>query len=147
MPYTRIQSGQAFLVHSSGAGGTVSFTENAKIINNANNMVFRGSSLPASRQFVRVQLYTSAGDIADGAVVAFDPQFNNLYDANDAVKMANGGENLGIRHTNGKLLSIEARSLVQRTDTVFLDFSNLKNKPTSSGSEHKIFHFIQWKSG
>ncbi|MEI2748129.1 MAG: hypothetical protein V9E88_05155 [Ferruginibacter sp.] len=40
------------------AGGTVSFTENAKIINNANNMVFRGSSLPASRQFVRVQLYT-----------------------------------------------------------------------------------------
>ncbi|MEI2748128.1 MAG: T9SS type A sorting domain-containing protein [Ferruginibacter sp.] len=44
------------------------------------------------------------------------------------MKMANGGENLGIRHTNGKLLSIEARSLVQRTDTVFLDFSNLKKQ-------------------
>lgn len=122
--YTKIQSGQAFFVHATGAGGVVSFTENAKL--SGSNMVFKSTTIDNSnRQYFRAQLYTSTGYIADANVVAFSPTFNNAYESNDALKIQNVGENFGIR-SNDQDLAIEARSPVQGTDTIHYLLNNLR---------------------
>ena len=123
-PYTRIQSGQAFLVHSTSGGGTVSFTESAKVSGSA--MVYRPQAYPG-RQFLRSALYTSTGAIADGNILAFADHFDNDYETNDAVKFMNSGENFGIE-SNHKTLSIEARQLPRRADTIQYYISNLRTQ-------------------
>lgn len=128
VPYTKIQSGQAFFMHATGAGGPVSFTEAAKIA--GSQMVYRGPQVnyDQRRFFLRTQLCQDAalgGKIIDAAVIAFDNRFSNEYDANDALKMMNSTENIGI-NLNGKILAVEARRPVVRTDTVFYILNNLR---------------------
>ncbi len=124
VPYTKIQSGQAFMVYGSSAGGTVSFTENAKIA--GSNLVFRPVNADRpGRKFMRVTLYAANGQVADGNVVAFDPSFSNAFESKDAVKIQNQGENFGIL-SKGKILAVEARSPVLRTDTIQYGFSRLR---------------------
>jgi hypothetical protein len=118
--YTKIQSGQAFMVYGSSLGGTVSFTENAKIA--GSNLVFR----PVNPERPgRVVLYAANGQVADGNVVAFDPSFSNAFESKDALKIQNQGENFGIS-SNGKILAVEARSPVLRTDTIQYLFNRLR---------------------
>jgi hypothetical protein len=131
--YTKIQSGQAFFVHATGAGGTVSFTEAAKV--SGSQLTYRPSTLQAQgmadRQFLRVGLYAvnpSGTFIADGNVVAFDPGFINEYSADDALKIGNSSEDLGIL-SGGRILSLEARAPVTETDTVFYSVKNLRKMP------------------
>lgn len=138
--YTKIQSGQAFMVHSTAGGGTVSFSESAKLA--GSNMVYRQMNQQAQpstttpdagnnnsgRQFLRVQLFTNDGKIADGNVVAFDQQFSSEYEANDALKIAHAGENFDIS-SNEKLLSVEARAKVGRTDTIRYSMNHLRQQP------------------
>ena len=128
--YTKIQSGQAFFVHATGAGGTVSFTEAAKLP--GSNMVYRSAANDqsnANRQYFRAQLYASTGDIADANVVAFSKTFSNAYEANDALKILNAGENFGIS-SNEQTLAIEAKKPVVKTDTIHYMLSNLRTAVT-----------------
>lgn len=128
--YTKIQSGQAFFVHATGAGGVVSFTENAKLP--GSNLVYRSAANDiqhANRQYFRAQLYTSAGDMADANVVAFSNGFSNAYEANDALKIQNAGENFGIS-SNDQTLAIEARKPVVKTDTIHYMLNNLRTAVT-----------------
>jgi hypothetical protein len=118
-----IKSGYAFFVFSSGGGGTVSFTETAK----TNSLVTRQQNQHnmAGRGFLRTNLFNAAGALTDGNVVAFDQAFSNEYDGNDALKLINATENLGIqRDTNN--LSVEARSPVNTEDTVFYTINNMR---------------------
>ena len=143
-PITRIQSGQAFLMHATGpgSGGPVSFTEAAKDTGSA--LVYRNTHRLENRQFLRAYLFTGAGTdskIADGNVVAFDQDYSNQYNSDDALKIANGGENFGISN-NGNLLSIEARNAaLSAADTIFYNLTNLRKqtyqfrfKPVNMGS-------------
>lgn len=128
--YTKIQSGQAFLMHATGAGGNVSFSEASKIA--GSQMVYRSTariSPSPGRHFLRIQLGNMAlgGRVSDAAVVAFDHGFSNEYEHHDALKLENGGENLGLRNGD-QWLAIEARRPVQRRDTVFLQSSNLRRQ-------------------
>ena len=123
--YPYIQSGQAFMVHATGSGGTVSFAEANKVSQYA--MANRITDRVTERQFMRMSLTTS-GMFSDGNVVAFDSDFSNVYDANDALKVINAGENTGIRKDD-KVLALEARSPVVVEDTVFYNFTNMR-KPT-----------------
>jgi hypothetical protein len=118
-----IKSGYAFFVFSSGGGGTVSFTETAK----TNSLISRQQNQHnmAGRGFLRTNLFNAAGALTDGNVVAFDQAFSNDYDGNDALKLINATENLGIqRDTNN--LSVEARSPVNTEDTVFYTINNMR---------------------
>lgn len=123
--YPYIQSGQAFMVHATGAGGTISFTESVKVdgsstlfrLNNTDNNFIQHRSL-------RTELYTMAGDIADANVLVYDQRYNNDYESNDALKILNAGENLGIK-SNGQVLSVEARKQIVRTDTIHYITGNL----------------------
>jgi hypothetical protein len=125
--YTKIQSGQAFFMHATGAGGTVSFSEAAKIA--GSQQVYRPAPTTSlNRAFIRTELYVLSGTdtrLTDAAVVAFDPAFSNRYDALDALKLMNNADNIGIR-SEGQLLAIEARKPVQRRDTIFYALNNLR---------------------
>ena len=123
--YSRIQSGQAFFVFST-PGGTVNFSENNKVSGSQN--VFRnGSAAIAGRGFLRLNLYSSDGKLADGNTVAFDNSFDKVFDANDARKLENFGENMGI--SNGtNLLAIDARTHAIASDTIFYHISNLRTQ-------------------
>ncbi len=123
--YPYIQSGQAFMVHATGAGGTMSFSEANKV--NQYSMANRtvSTNAIADRQFLRLYLYNASSMLSDGNVVAFDSDFSNDYDANDAIKANNSGENLGILR-GGRLLALEARSPVVSEDTVFYSFGNVR---------------------
>ncbi len=129
--YQTIQSGQAFFVYSTATGGSVSFTEACKL--NSNSMVFRPANTTngiGDRQSLRLSLYngnTSTSGLADGNLVAFDENFMNGFDANDALKISNTGENFGIRGA-GKILALEARKPVVTEDTVFYSFGNLRRQ-------------------
>lgn len=123
VPYTKIQSGQAFMVHATGAGGNVSFPESCKITGSP--MVYRGAESPntRSRYYVRTELY-QAERLMDAAVAAFDPSFSNEYDYRDALKFTNGAENIGI-NCRGNWVGVEARLPVMRRDTVFYQLSGM----------------------
>ena len=121
IPYTKIQSGQAFFVYSTG-GGNVSFAESNKL--SGTGMVYRLTDNSQSG-FVRTWLYDANDNMYDGNVVAFNPAYSNGFDADDALKLDNATENFGITR-NGKTLALEARGNVTGTDTVFYNFTNLK---------------------
>ena len=87
------------------------------------HLAFRGEDVSSS-EFFRAYLCTSSGKIADGVAVAFNSSYQNRIDANDAVKMSNTGENLGLRR-DGIILAIEARSPVTVNDTLYFDLKNL----------------------
>ncbi len=130
--YQLVQSGQAFFVYSTGAGGTVSFTEASKVTDH--NMVFRAPDNNASglddRQYFRAQLLAGSGSnapLADGNAVAIDDEFSNGQDADDALKIANTGENFGVARY-GKTLSLETRKKVINTDTIYYQLSNLRRQ-------------------
>ncbi|HEY8657623.1 MAG TPA: hypothetical protein VIL78_01200, partial [Hanamia sp.] len=124
--YPYIESGQAFFVHNfSGSDGTVTFSENVKAT--GNRLVNRPASVLTQREFFRVYLYTNTGLIADGNAVAFDNNFANAIDADDAMKVTNSGENFGIKRA-GKILAVEARSPVEASDTIFYNLNNFGRK-------------------
>ncbi|MEI2750128.1 MAG: PKD-like domain-containing protein [Ferruginibacter sp.] len=131
-PYQLIQSGQAFFVYSTNAGGTVTFTEASKV--NAHNMVFRGNANNASglanRQYFRLALHAgNANDapLSDGNVVALDDDFSNDHDANDALKIMNTGENIGVVKS-GNNYALETRKMVNSSDTVYYRMNNLRRQ-------------------
>ena len=93
---------------------------------------FTGQSQPGNgnasdRMFLRAKIYNAGGYILDGNAVAFDDDFSNGYDRNDAVKMMNPGENLGMRR-DGRTLSVEARNVVTANDTIYYDLRNVSNQ-------------------
>lgn len=121
-PY--IQSGQAFFVHSANGAttdGILSFAENVK--SNNSRLVTRGSS---GRQYFRTALFSNE-EVVDGNAIAFDEDFSNTIDADDALKIPNTGENFGLLR-NGKNLSVEARAFIKNADTVFYNMTNLRQQ-------------------
>ena len=126
---TQIQSGQAFLMHSTlpGSGRTFNFSENNKVIGSSNT--FRPVA-NQNNQYLRISLQSNAATnnrMIDGAVVAFNSRYSNSVDYNDALKMPNTNENLSI-NKNGTNLSLEARKNVLKGDTIFLSVTNLRRQ-------------------
>lgn len=123
VPYTKIQSGQAIFVASTG-GGTVNFAESNKLSGSA--LVYRNQLANATnRQFMRGYIYDTTGVLLDGNVVTWDAVFSNGADADDAVKLDIATETYGITNT-GKTLALDARNTISGTDTVFYHIANLK---------------------
>ena len=134
---TIIQSGQAFFVHSTNTTSviskeinTITFTESCKSAATSLKNFARKSDISKNRQFLRVSLYTgpSQADVmADGNAVAFDPEFSNNIDGDDALKFSNDGENFGLKR-DGKILSIEARAPLSAFDTIYYNMRNLAQR-------------------
>ncbi|MEI8053839.1 MAG: hypothetical protein WCH52_08845 [Bacteroidota bacterium] len=130
IPCTKIQSGQAFFMHSTGvnSGGAVSFSEEAKIAGTQN--AFRNEDFNTTSQSLQAFLFTASGinnRLADGNFIAFDSAYTNDYNSEDALKIMNSGENFGIK-LNNNIVSLESRKSPVINDTIFYTVGNLKKQ-------------------
>ncbi|MEN9964220.1 MAG: hypothetical protein RL582_1315, partial [Bacteroidota bacterium] len=125
---SRIQSGQAFFMMGGTSGGTVEFTEVAKVSGSANTV---RQPLPlVNRQSLAINMFNANQQLSDGVMVVWDRNFTNEIDAEDAIKLMNPTENLGI-HTFEKHLTLESRSAFQNRDSIQLSIKGLKNQTYS----------------
>lgn len=126
---TRIESGQAFMVHnSSAATGSVTFVESSKL--SGSKLVSRPLGNGA-RQMLITNLYntsTGTANITDGNIAVFSDEYSNSIDSWDAVKINNFGDNFGLSR-EGKTLVVDARQPVAETDTIFFNMQKVKLQP------------------
>lgn len=120
-----IESGQAFFVVATlGAPPhNISFSESAKVASTYQTQRVAGSEKQLFTRLFAVN--TNSTDLTDGNLVEFDPMYSNSIDDLDAPKLSNFGENLGI-WSNDKLLSIERRTDIISTDTIFYQLGQLR---------------------
>ncbi|MCC6289019.1 MAG: Ig-like domain-containing protein, partial [Chitinophagaceae bacterium] len=143
-----IQSGQAFLVQSTGTAGSLVIKESDKSATAAQN-VFREQSVvsgqlsatgnelsamgnglvfaPAKNATgLRVNLQAADGSqrgVLDEVFASYSSSFSNDIDNMDALKAENVMENLAIIR-KGQSLMVDRRNLVQSADTLRLNLSN-----------------------
>ena len=127
-----IESGQAVFVLGNAAGGNINFNENCKVPNsrlvNRTAAIHGRDYLPAGRHLLFSSLFTQAGIIADGNIVAFENGLGNELNSNDAGKILNAGENFCLLR-NEQLLAVEARNTIAASDTIFYYLQNLRQQP------------------
>ena len=123
---TKIQSGQAFFVTST-TGSTVNFSENAKVTDNrlVNRISTNIDSISMLSSFLVAVNNGTPDKIADGNRIVFNNDYSNDLDENDAVKIINPGENLGISQ-HSSTLAIEARQELASSDTIYYYLSALR---------------------
>lgn len=112
-PNTLIESGQAFFV-TSGAAGTITLKESAKISSTNGNLGFRPAG---NKSKIETRLYNSSGEMLDAAVVVFDKNYNRSIGMEDAPKLGNPGANFAVE-TDAKLLAIEGTAPVEENDMI-----------------------------
>ncbi len=123
-----VQSGMAFLARAVGASGTLQFTEACKIAGTRSS-VFRPANPVAEKRLI-TNLYAVNGnqtDLLDGSMMLFEEMFADQVDGDDAKKLVNFGENLGLLRS-GQILAVDKRSEAGETDTVRYSLSRLKIK-------------------
>ncbi len=127
---TRIESGQAFMVHNSSvSAGSLTLTENSKL--SGSKLVSRPSGINGNKQMLITNLYNTNGGVAnitDGSFVVFSEDYSNVIDSWDAVKMNNFGDNFGLSR-DGQILVVDARQPVAETDTIFFNMKKVKQQP------------------
>ncbi len=134
-----IQSGQAFIVQTTGGAGNMVFNEHSKANASGGFITFFRPERPSGRAAqLRTNLYVVNADgsstIADGTLQQFSDEYDNAIDGLDARKFYNSSENLSIRIA-GKDLIIERRKFPVEQDTVFYNLASVK-----AGNYH--FDFI-----
>lgn len=123
-----IQSGQAFIVHATGSSGTVQVLESAK---SSGSMLVSRPARPVQRSSViRTRLYAdsvSGTSLLDGTLLEMDDSFSAAIDRDDARKLSNLGESIGINRRS-EVFSVERRNSFSVADTVFFHLTGLKVK-------------------
>lgn len=124
---TTIEAGQAFFVHATDAGEVI-FDENAKVASTTNLGFRPATSLDASQMVkLTTKLFASDNMLLDGNDIVFDSKYDNSVNGDDAFKLSNPIENIGI--AKGKqLLAVEARQPVTDKDEIQFELSNLKQQ-------------------
>jgi hypothetical protein len=121
-----IQSGSAFMIDYNGSASSIRMLESNKN-SGSNNTAFR----PGKLQKLRVTLLAKNADNSistnDGALITFNELFSNAIDEMDMKKMNNFAENFGIQK-NAEVLMLERRQVIQRTDTIAFNMSQMKQK-------------------
>jgi hypothetical protein len=118
-----------FIKNDANAGGTITFHESDKVSSTVNQNVYKATlNVPA---YIRATLYESntlatTGVAADGLIVNFDTNFDNLVDANDASKLTNQDEIFATKN-NTSLLAIESRNFPVETDVIPLNITQYRN--------------------
>ncbi len=123
------QIGLPFFVQTSATNGIVFSKKNAEVKKNG---LIPFSHLKAAVGLIKLdsRLYSINGStvsFADANVVVFDNAYSNVVDGDDAIKLANSGENYGILRDN-KILVIEARQIITNKDTLFFRVWNLQQQ-------------------
>jgi hypothetical protein len=123
----KIQSGQAFLIHSSKSG-SVTFDENCKISGSAS--IFRATGFIKPDAQLRANLFeinNNESILLDGNLTQFHSGYSNELDRLDAIKIPNSTENMSISNS-GRNIAIERRQMPEITDTIFYYLEHLLKK-------------------
>jgi len=131
-PYRKdIQNGQAIFLESRATGTpSVTFKETQKGADTSNAAVFRtGSQYEKLAINLNLQNSDATWLLADGVLAVYNNNYSSNIASEDAQKIMNIEENLGIVR-NGRTLSIEGRPLIDNNDTVFLSVANVKSNST-----------------
>jgi hypothetical protein len=128
-----IQPWQSFMVHTTGAAGTLTIKESDKTNGPVNNVYRTTTSnigltqTTSDQQGLRITLESANDDqttsLLDEVLTTYSKQYSNKIDELDAIKMMNLNENLSL-YRSGQNLSIERRSLASAGDTISLGLSN-----------------------
>ncbi len=121
---SNIESGMAFMVKANGTVGahSLQITESCKRTGSFN--VARVNTIEKQ---LRTRLLGAVNNpmVYDGNRVDFDAAYSNTVDDNDAEKLTNFGENLGLVR-NGNSIAIERRAEIVDTDTIFFKMDKMK---------------------
>ena len=125
--YKEIQSGQAFMVATNTTAGYITLTEDCKVTSNSN-----AGLRPITPNNELVQLKTrlykiinSQATLVDANVVVFNNTYSNDIAAEDAIKINNTSENIGIKKATATLV-IEGRKMITDNDTIAFVVSNVQ---------------------
>ncbi len=129
-----IQSGQSFLVKSTGSAGMITIKESDKSATAAKD-VFRvnpGSGVVDNRKGIRVNLQTYSdengqAEILDEVYSSYSYNYQTGVDALDALKAPNMDENLAIMRS-GQMLMVDRRAPFVDGDTLNLSLWNTASR-------------------
>ncbi len=125
-----IQSGQGFLVQSTGAAGSITIKESDKSATAATNVFRSANKVSGLKMTLMVDEKGDNKAVVDEALTSFGLNYSNNLDAYDPEKLSNINENLGMTR-NGKTLMVERRQPVNGTDTIFLKLWNMEQRKYS----------------
>lgn len=123
-------------VVSAGRNSLENVTINARARNLVMNLKLSNETVVATKvtavntvsQSLRANLYVVSADgttLADGILANFSERYSNDVDADDAVKNANGSENVSLKR-DGQLLAVERRYTAADNDTLFLNLTGVR---------------------
>ncbi len=127
-----LEAGQGFFVQSSDGktAGSLLFTEAVKDSTLSTTSADRMGSTATTDTSLQINLKLFNADtttaIADGVLFNFGSAYSDSVDNNDAIKMGNTGENLGIQEGNS-LLTIDERTMPKKGDSLYLSLTNAKS--------------------
>jgi hypothetical protein len=123
---TVIPAGSSFFVVSTSEGGSLSLAEAAKVTGNGMNMLRPAGAV----QKLTANLYIGGANstvMADANVTVFDNAYSNAVDGDDAIKLANAGENFAILRNN-RTLVVEGRQNITAYDTTYFRMWNMQQQ-------------------
>jgi hypothetical protein len=129
VPNRRIESGQAFMIHTTAGSANITLNESSKL--SGSSLVSRPMGGLSLKSGITTNLYnmnTGEANIADGNAVVFSSDYSNAIDENDAIKATNFGDNFGLLR-NGLPYVVEAREPVTESDTIFFNMRKIKLQP------------------
>ncbi|MEP7141580.1 MAG: Ig-like domain-containing protein [Ferruginibacter sp.] len=118
-----IQSGQGFLVHSTGTLGSLTIKESDKSATAATNVFRSANTTKGLRTSLQIVDADRSVSMLDEAFTSYSPVFSNSVDNMDPLKLPNINENLGLKR-DGQSLMIERRQEFAGNDTIYLQLSN-----------------------
>ena len=120
---TLIESGQGFIVTSSGTAGSITLVENAKT-QGVGQQVFRPTNNISKIQTSLLKVNGSTSKLVDGNLVAFNAAYIDGIDDMDAKKIANNGENFSINYNENNWV-VDARNKLNDSTVIQYNIWNL----------------------
>jgi hypothetical protein len=120
-----IQSGQAFMVQSTGSAGSLVIKETDKSATAAADVFASASRNREAGRGLKLNLFTEEGSevLLDGIFLSYSSRFSDNVDGMDVSKLANLDENLAIVR-EGQLLMVDRRTVANANDAIQLKLWN-----------------------
>ncbi|MFL5740171.1 MAG: T9SS type A sorting domain-containing protein [Flavisolibacter sp.] len=122
-----IQSGQGFLVHSSGGPGQIVARELDKTPSPATDVFRKAKNSSSWRISLQTREQDGSSAVLDEVFTSYSSSFSAKLDQMDAEKLPNIEENLAIA-AQDKMLMVERRNMMAEGEVMKLQFWNSKEK-------------------
>jgi len=122
-----IQSGQGFLLQSTGVAGSITIKESDKSATAATDVFRSVNNIKGLKATLKTTDKGGVDAVIDEVYTAFDAKYANELNDYDPIKLPNMRENIAMVR-NGQSLMVERRQPVKLIDTIFLKLWNTEQK-------------------